>query len=344
MTPAIYALPSCLMLLLAGPSPVFGAAEERPDARALLEEAVHQTRLARQTGDSAHYERALAAIERAREADPGLAELQKVEAWVRLGRHEFARAEDLAAAWTASHPDDPEGWGLLGDARMERGRTSEAREAYERMLALRPGPSAYVRASYWLERRGRPEAALALMERAWRATSPREPDQQAWVLVQRASLERELGRAEAAEASLALALDVLPAYHHALAELASLRLAQERHAEALALADRLLAAVPHPEHRLLRADALRGLGREAEARAAEDAFEREALANVDAADNENAFLVDFYLDRRPDPERALALARREAARRRDAPTLERLARALARNDLGTESIRGASAH
>ena len=47
--------------------------------------------------------------------------------------------------------------------------------------------------------------------------------------------------------------------------------------------------------------------------------------------NENHDLVLFYLDRRPDSGRALAIARREAGRRRDVQTLDRLAWALFKN-------------
>src|SRR6185295_14875977 len=90
-------------------------------------------------------------------------------------------------------------------------------------------------------------------------------------------------------------------------------------------------AAPHAERFLLLADALRSLGREAEARAAEDRFETLALQNTGKADNENHDLVLFYLERRPDPERALDIARREAERRRDVHTLDRLAWALFKN-------------
>jgi hypothetical protein len=75
------------------------------------------------------------------------------------------------------------------------------------------------------------------------------------------------------------------------------------------------------------------------ARAEEDAFLREALANATRADNENLFLIDFFLERRPQPQRALEIAEREAAKRRDPGTLQRLARALERNGRGEEAAR-----
>jgi len=76
-------------------------------------------------------------------------------------------------------------------------------------------------------------------------------------------------------------------------------------------------------------DALRALGQEENAREAEGRFERQALENVDKADNENHDLVLFYLERRPDPAKALSIARRESGRRQDIHTMDRLAVALA---------------
>ena len=205
-------------------------------ARARIALAIAHTRRAREIGDASHYQASLEALAQARRDAPGATDADKVEAWVRLGLHEFAAAESLARAWLAAHPDDPDACSLLGDALMEQGRSDEAASPYQRMMDLCPGPGAYLRAAYWRERAG----------------------------------------------DLAGSKDLL----------------------------------------------LRALGREGEAREQEGAFLREALAHVERPDNENLFLVDFYLDRRPDPARALA--EREASRRRDPATLERLARARAR--------------
>jgi tetratricopeptide (TPR) repeat protein len=253
-----------------------------------------------------------------------------VEAWVRLGLHEFAAAEALARAWLVAHPDDPDACGLLGDALMEQGRSDEAAVPYQQMMDLRPGPGAYLRAAYWRERAGDLAGAKDLLQRALAATGTRDVEDRAWTLVHVAALEDRAGDPVRAESTLREALAAFPEYHYALAALAELELRGGRNEEALDTARRALAVAPHPERRLVAADALRALGRESEAREQEEAFLREASTHVERPDNENLFLVDFYLDRRPDPARALALAEREAARRRDPATLERLARARAR--------------
>src|SRR5262249_9510387 len=155
-------------------------------------------------------------------------------------------------------------------------------------------------------------------------------EDRAWLQVQIAHLRRLSGDAAGGEAAYRSALAEFPGYHYALAGLAELELELEqgRATEALEDATRAIEAAPHAERDLIRADALRALGREAEARAAEDTFERLALANVDKSDNENHDLVLYYLQRRPDPRRALEIARLEATRRQDLHTLDRLALAL----------------
>jgi tetratricopeptide (TPR) repeat protein len=300
-------------------------------AQAELALAAAHTKRAREVGDAAQYEHALAAIARARTAGADAGEATKLEAWVRLGRHEFAAAEALMRTYTKANPDDPDGWGLLGDADMELGKSEPARAAYQRMMELKPGPAAYVRAAYWRERDGDVAGALELQNLALTSTALRETEQRAWILVHIAALHERAGEPEPQEAALSAALSLFSEYHYALAGLASLCVKQGRFQEAEDFARRAVAVAPHPERRLTLADALRGLGRESDARAQEDEFEKEALANQGKSDNENVFLIDYYLDRRPDAARALAIAEREAKVRPDPPTLERLARARARS-------------
>src|SRR5262245_25264593 len=201
-------------------------------AAALLALAAAHTRRARESGDAAHYDQALGALAGAREAGADAAEARKLEAWVRLGRHEFAAAEALARRYTEEQPDDPDGWGLLGDAAMERGQGEPARAAYQRMMDLRPGPGAYVRAAYWRERDGDGAGALELQQKALASTGLRETEQRAWILIHIAELQKRAGSPERAEAALREALASFPEYHYALAGLAELYVTQRRYAEA----------------------------------------------------------------------------------------------------------------
>ena len=205
-------------------------------------------------------------------------------------------------------------------------------------MQLRPGPASYVRAAHFRQSLRRSQRRSALYQHALDTSDRRDAEGRAWLLVQLAVARDRARRARrgagAARGSAARGAGVPLRAGRAVGRCAA---AAGRPTRRSALADRALAAAPHAERHLLRADALRALGRDEEARQAEDAFERAALANLTRADNENIHLVDFYLDRRPDPERALEIARAEAKRRPDTATLERLARALEHNGLADEA-------
>ncbi|HKB06959.1 MAG TPA: tetratricopeptide repeat protein [Candidatus Polarisedimenticolia bacterium] len=305
-----------------------GTAERRRDP---IQLAIGLTRRARETGDPAYYDRALEALDDVLRSDSHNPDALRVSAWVHMGRHEFAAARRIARRHLAGHPEDAVAWGILGDADMELGRYEEAGAALQAMNDRRPGPAAYSRAAYHSELRGDLQGALELMEMSLAATGPFEVEDRAWLLVQIGHLRDLQGDIGAAEATYRSALGSFPGYHYALAALAEICLRTGRDAEAAEGAQRAIDAAPHAERYLLLADALQALGRERDAAAAEDRFESLALENTGRADNENHDLVLFYLERRPDPGRALAIARREAARRRDVHTLDRLAWALFNN-------------
>jgi len=296
----------------------------KADARSYNSLAVGLTRKARETGDPSFYGKALEALTGARRQDPENPETARISAWVRMGRHEFKAAYRLARRYDAAHPNDPWNLGVMGDALMELGRYGEAEKAFQAMVDLRPGPASYSRGAYCREIRGDLAGALELMRMALDATAPSEREDRAWLLVQIGHLLEVTGDRAAAESSYRSALASFPDYHYALAALAQVALDSGRPEEAASVARQAIGAAPHAERYLLLADSLRAMRREPEAVAAEDRFEHLALANSEKADNENHDLVLFYLERRSQPARSLALARREAKIRRDVQTLDRL--------------------
>jgi Flp pilus assembly protein TadD len=89
---------------------------------------------------------------------------------------------------------------------------------------------------------------------------------------------------------------------------------------------------PHPENRYELGAALDRAGRSADARKEWAAFEEAARAESARWDSANVELIYYYADHADRPSDALALARREAARRQDVRTLEALAWALHRSE------------
>ncbi len=227
--------------------------------------AVGLTRRARETGDAAYYQEATKALEEAHRLDPGNRQTLRISAWVAMGRHEFARAYTLARRFRRTYPEDSWNLSVMGDALMELGRYAEAEKTLQKLVDLRPGPSAYSRVAYLRETRGDLDGATEMMQMALSATDPRESEDRAWLMVQIAHLQELSGNLAGSEASYRAALEAFPGYHYALAGLSELMLRLGHAEEAATLASRAIEAAPHAERYLALADALRASDREQEA-------------------------------------------------------------------------------
>jgi tetratricopeptide (TPR) repeat protein len=280
-------------------------------------------RRARETSDPAYYDRAEQAVRESLRLKPDGFEALKIRVWCLLGRHEFARALDLARTLNERFPDDVLLYGFLADAHVELGNYEDAEKAAQWMLDLRPGNvPGLTRAAYLRELFGDFEGAAELMVSAFQQTAPSEVEDRAWILTQLAHLEMARGRTEPAETFLRQALELFPDYHYALATLAKVRSAQARHDEAVELLRRHLTIAPHPENRYYLAEALGLAGKTEEAARIYADFEKQARAESDRDDNANRELIFYYVERASSPAEALKIARQEIARRRDVYTLD----------------------
>ena len=307
------------------------AALQRPQAGAdtYTELALALARRARETSDPAYYEQAEEAIKSSLRLAPGNFEARKMQAWVLLGRHEFAAALELARALNKQAPDDLLVYGFLTDAHAELGNYKEAEEACQWMLDLRPGNTpAFTRAAYLRELFGDVDGAIELMTAAYERTPPTEVEDRAWMLTQLAHLQMLAGRLEYAEQLLIDALALFPKYHYALGNLAKVRSGQGKHAEAADLLKQRYEAAPHPENLHALAEALERAGRAKEAEAAYVEFEAQALRESAGWDNANRELVFYYANHARKPAEALRIAQLEIARRQDVYTLDAYAWAL----------------
>jgi tetratricopeptide (TPR) repeat protein len=291
--------------------------------------ALALARRARETSDPALYAQAEQALEKCLTVSPDDLEALKVRAWVFLGQHRFAEARDLAIALNKRVPDDVMVYGLLADAHAELGNYKEAEAACQWMLDLRPGNvPGLTRAAYLRELFGDMDGALELMASSYQQTPPSEVEDRAWILTQIGHLQLMVRRPGEAEAVLQQALAHFPGYHYALGQMAHVRTAQGRHQEAVDLLRQRNQAAPHPENLYELAEALERAGRAADARAAYAEFERKARAEMEGADNANRELIYYYADHTARAAEAVALARREVARRRDVQTVAAYAWAL----------------
>jgi len=292
--------------------------------------AMAYARRARETSDTNFYTKAEDTLKTSLALAPYNYEGLKTQTWLLLGRHEFAKARELAMKLNKRTPDDATVYGYLADANAELGNYDEAVDAVQWMLNLRPGNvPGLTRAAYLRELHGDFDGAIEMMQQAFDSTPYHESEDRAWLLTQIAHLHLAAGQyTEAAEYATG-ALGVFPGYHYALGTLAQVRMAQGRYSEAADLFEKRYAAAPHAENLFSVGEALEHAGRHNEAANAFARFEQMALKEANIADNSNHELVAYYIDYAHQPEKALRIAKSELERRHDAYTLDAYAWALA---------------
>lgn len=292
--------------------------------------AMAYARRARETSDVAYYAKAEDTLKNSFAIAPDNFEGLKVRTWLLLGRHEFAKARELASKLNKQVPDDITVYGYLADANAELGNYNEAVSAAQWMLNLRPGNIAgLTRAAYLRELHGEIRGAIELMQSAYDATPFQQLEDRAWILTQIAHLHMLSGDVQRAETYATGALGLFPNYHYALGVLARVRMSQERWEEAIKLLRQRFNAAPHAENLYALAEALSQGGRKDEAAKAFQEFERLALRESGQADNANHELIAYYTDYAKQPAKAVEIAQGELARRHDVFTLDSYAWSLA---------------
>jgi len=287
-------------------------------------------RRARETSDVVWYTRAEETLQQAFKIEPDNFKARKVQTWLLLGRHEFAKALDAATILNKRAPDDLTVYGYLADANAELGNYDAAVKAVQWMLNLRPGNVAgLTRAAYLRELHGDISGASELMHMAYDATPFQEAEDRAWLLTQIAHLALLSGDTAQAETYATGALGLFPDYHYALGVLAQVRQTQGRNEDAVALLEKRYAAAPHAENLFALAEALDRAGNKDAATKDFAEFERKALAESNITDNANHELIAYYVDYAHQPAKALEIATQELARRHDAFTLDGYAWSLA---------------
>jgi tetratricopeptide (TPR) repeat protein len=300
--------------------------------------ALAQSCRARETSDVKFYAEAEETLKKSFEISTDNFDGKRIEVWLLLGKHEFSAAREEALKLNKRMPDDVMVNGFLTDANVELGNYDEAEKSAQLMLDLRPGNSPGItRAAYLRELFGDVDGALELMNMALSSTNLSELEDAAWILNQMAHLQLSVGKLADAENNLQQALTLFPGYHYALGNLAKVRIAQKRYAEAIQCLEQRYRAAPHAENLYDLAEALQLAGRTQEAKSAFAEFEQKSLGETNRADNSNRELVFYYADYAHEPLKALEVAKREFRQRRDVYTLDSYAWALHANGQDQEA-------
>ena len=280
---------------------------------------VARARTSNAPGDYAVAEQAAACLESMQPGDPAALLLR---GHVLHQMHRFREAEAIARRLVASREFVLD-YGLLGDALMEQGRVTEAAEAYQKMIDLKPFYQSYTRAAHLRWLRGDLDGAIDMMRAAVKAASPRDPESIAWAYSRLAVYELQRGRLAEAGHMADASLRTMPDYAAALLARGRIQLAQQKPVDAVETLTRAVRLNPLPEYQWVLADALRELDRADEAAALEKQLVREGVI----ADPRTLAL--YLSTRRQGGRTAVDLARRELEKRADIFTLDALAWALA---------------
>ena len=279
---------------------------------------IARARLSNDTGYYKVAEQAAACLESVAPSEPA-ALLLRGHALHQM--HRFNEAEGIARQLVASREFVLD-FGLLGDVLMEQGRVTEAAEAYQKMIDLKPFYQSYTRASHLRWLRGDLGGAIEMMHAAVKAASPRDRESVAWAYSRLAMYELQRGHLADAERMADASLHYVPDYAVGLLAKGRIELAQKRSADAVETLTRAERLNPLPEYQWALADALRLVNRNDEAAALEMRLVR------DGGSSDPRTLALYLSTRREDSAMAIDLARREMENRMDIFTLDALAWAL----------------
>jgi tetratricopeptide (TPR) repeat protein len=205
---------------------------------------------------------------------------------------------------------------------MEQGRITEAADAYQKMIDLKPFYQSYVRAAHLRWLRGDLTGAIQLMQLAVKTASPRDRESVAWAYSRLGTYELQRGQLDDAGRMVEASLQFVPDYTAALLVRGRIDLARKKNTEAVVTLERAARLNPLPEYQWALADALRLQRR------TDDAVELERRLIRDGEGDDPRTLALFLSTRGVEAGKAIELARRELNSRGDIFSLDALAWAL----------------
>jgi tetratricopeptide (TPR) repeat protein len=276
---------------------------------------------ARVTGNAGLAYQAEDLLEKCLADDPGNYDVMRALGTVYLSQHRFKEAIAIAERNRKERPFDPVNFGIIGDGQIELGHYSEAFDAFDRMMGLRPGAASYARVAYARELQGNLRGALEAMTLAAGATPPADREGLAWAEAQVGELDLLLGRLRDAREAFTAASQAFPGHPFAVIGYAKLAAAEGDLDRALHLLQDLQKRSPTPDLAARIGDLLTRLSRREEAE--QQYALAEAAWRTDAPEPRN--LARFLATHERKIDEAVTIAEHAAAARDDIFTNDALA-------------------
>ena len=294
--------------------------------------AIALLRRARETADPANLNEANEALLQGLKLNSTDFQLQRTQVALMLSRRQFSQAKELASALHHRIPDDVMTFGYLAEADMGLGDYPLAVTNAQWMMNMRPNNTpalllgARLRVIY-----GDSHGAIEFLNRAAAQTSPVEVEEQAWIANQIASILIDSGQSEPAAQTLQQATQLFPNYPYTLENLARVRMAQNRAADAVLLLTEA-AALDHDPHVLYQlTTAQQAAGQAQQARTTLEGFEKLANDPERATDQSKLDLILTLSESQNAAPEALKLAQAQVQSHQDIWTLDAYAWALYAN-------------
>lgn len=286
----------------------------------------------RETADSAYYVQAETALQKSFQITPDNLEGQKARLMILLGRGEFRQALGLAKVLNRKTPDDVLLYGFIADAAIALGDYSDAEEAAQWMLDMRPGNvPGLLRGAALRRLYGDARGAADFFSQAYQQMAPTQTEELAWTLTEMADLQLSTGDIDGADKLIHSAMQRFPGYYAALEVSAQVQTARQNYSEAADLLRQRNLKSPTAASQYRLAEALERAGQATEAASAFADFVAMARPLINNNDNANEELISYYLGRGHDAAEALRIAQLEITKRHDVNTLDAYAWALCGN-------------
>ncbi|MCU0238300.1 MAG: tetratricopeptide repeat protein [Pyrinomonadaceae bacterium] len=291
-------------------------------------------RKARETGDFVLNTNAENAVKKALEIEPENWDSQKLQASLHLTLHRFDEALKLGKTLQQSSPSDSFVYGILTDANVELGNYTEAVEAVQKMVDLKPNMSSYARVGYVRSLHGDSVGAIDAMKLAAKTADPNDKESQAWCLVHLGDEFFKSGKFTEAEKVYDEALKIFPNYAAAMVGKGRVRMANNDSETAIKLLTEAQNRQPLTETVITLGDIYAKLKQTDKAKQQYDLAET-IEAKFDNTDQRRLALLWADNDQKLDD--ALAIAEREHANRKDIFTADIFAWCLYKKGRLTEA-------
>ena len=277
---------------------------------------------ARETGDFSLNSKAETAVKRALEIEPANLNALKLQTSLHLTFHRFAEGREAALKLQKDNPNDAFIYGALTDANAELGNYSEAIEAVQKMVDLRPNMESYARVSHVRSLHGDTAGAIDAMSLAAKIADPQDREAQAWCLTYLGNEYLKAGRYAEAEKSYDTALETFPNYHYALTGKGQTRAALGDYETAVKYLEQAQTRIPLTETVIQLGDVYAKTGNQEKAKQQYDLAEVTEQRFSNIAQRRLALL---WADQNIKLDEALAIAKREHEARKDIYTADILA-------------------